>query len=48
VEVDGRHRVTAHVGAGAGKNFVRLVVGDQVVVALTQQDLTRGRIIERR
>ncbi len=48
VEIEGRHRVTAHVGEGAGKNFVRLVVGDRVVVVLTQQDVTRGRITERR
>ena len=48
VKIDGRHPVTAHVGEGAGKNFVRLVVGDRVAVVLTQQDLTRGRSIEGR
>ncbi len=47
VDVDGTHRVTAHVGGGPGKNFIRLLVGDRVVVALTPRDLTRGRIIRK-
>lgn len=47
VEIDGRHRVTAHVGGGTGRNFVRVLVGDRVVVELTKNDLTRGRIVKR-
>ena len=45
VEVDGRHRITAHIGGGPDRNFVRVVVGDRVVVELTPRDLTRGRIV---
>jgi len=38
------HDVIAHIGAGPRKNFVRLIVGDRVVVALAARDKTRGRI----
>jgi translation initiation factor IF-1 len=46
VEVDGTHRITAHAGGGNERNFVRLVVGDRVVMELTPRDLTRGRIVK--
>ena len=46
VEVDA-HRVTAHIGGGIERNFVRLLVGDRVVVELTQRDLGRGRIVRK-
>ena len=46
VDVDG-HRITAHVGSGLDRNFVRLLVGDRVVVELTPRDLTRGRIVRK-
>jgi len=46
VDVDGR-RVTAHVGGGSERNFVRVLVGDQVVIELTPRDLTRGRIVRK-
>jgi translation initiation factor IF-1 len=47
VEIDGRHRITAHLGSGETKNFIRLVIGDRVVVEFTQRDLTRGRIVRK-
>jgi translation initiation factor IF-1 len=47
VEIDGARRITAHVGAGLEKNFIRLVVGDRVRVALTPRDLTRGRVVKK-
>jgi translation initiation factor IF-1 len=46
VEVDGG-RITAHVAGGLGKNFIRLLVGDRVVVELTPRDLTRGRVVKK-
>jgi len=46
VDVDGR-RVTAHIGGGSERNFVRVLVGDQVVIELTPRDLTRGRIVRK-
>ena len=46
VDVDG-HRVTAHIGGGLERNFIRVLVGDRVVVELTPRDLTRGRIVKK-
>jgi len=48
VAIDGGREVTAHAGSGTGRNFVRLVVGDRVVVELSSRDLGRGRIVRRR
>ena len=47
VEVEGRHRITAHIGDGPDRNFVRVLVGDRVVVELTPRDLSRGRIVRK-
>ena len=47
VEVEGTHRVTAHIGGGMDRNFVRLLVGDRVEMELTPRDLTRGRIVRK-
>ena len=47
-EVDvAAHRITAHIGSGLERNFVRLLVGDRVVVELTSRDLNRGRIVRK-
>ena len=46
VEVDAQ-RVTAHIGGGVERNFIRLLVGDRVVVELTARDLGRGRIVRK-
>ena len=46
VDVNGT-RITAHVGGGQDRNFIRLLVGDRVVVELTPQDPTRGRIVSK-
>jgi translation initiation factor IF-1 len=47
VEVEGAYRVTAHIGGGTERNFVRLLVGDRVEMELTARDLTRGRIVRK-
>ena len=47
VELEGRHRVVAHPGEGVHRNFVRILVGDRVLVELSPFDRTRGRIIRR-
>lgn len=46
VDVEG-HQVVAHAGEGPKRNFVRLLVGDRVVVELSPFDTTRGRIVRR-
>ena len=47
VEVEGARRITAHAGGSMERNFVRLLVGDRVIVELTPRDLTRGRIVRK-
>jgi translation initiation factor IF-1 len=47
VELDGARKVTAHIGGGIERNFVRLLVGDRVEVELAPRDLTRGRIVRK-
>ena len=46
VDVEGV-RVTAHIGGGHDRNFVRVLIGDLVEVELTPRDLTRGRIVRK-
>jgi translation initiation factor IF-1 len=47
VELDGRSRLTAHLGAKSRSEFLRLLPGDRVKVALSPRDPGRGRIVER-
>jgi translation initiation factor IF-1 len=47
VELDGARKITAHIGGGIDRNFVRLIVGDRVEVELAPRDLTRGRIVRK-
>jgi translation initiation factor IF-1 len=44
--VEGEHEVFAHLPSTQQANFVRLRVGDRVLVALSVQDRTRGRVLE--
>jgi len=47
VEISGAQRITAHVGGRLERNFIRVFVGDRVVVELTRRDVTRGRIVKK-
>jgi translation initiation factor IF-1 len=47
VQIDGPHRITAHIGGGLERNFIRVLVGDRVMVELTSRDLARGRIVRK-
>jgi translation initiation factor IF-1 len=47
VSLDGRHVVTVHLGNPVHRNYVRVLVGDRVRVALMPADKTRGRIVEK-
>jgi translation initiation factor IF-1 len=47
VEIEGPHRITAHISGGGERNFVRVLVGDRVLVELTPRDTTRGRIVRK-
>ncbi len=46
VNVEG-HMVTAHLADPVTRNFLRVLVGDRVKVALMTADRTRGRIVEK-
>ena len=46
VDVSGAS-ITAHIGSGGDRNFVRVLVGDRVIVELTPRDLKRGRIVRK-
>ena len=45
VVLERQQPVTAHVPSGPGRNFIRVLVGDRVRVALSPRDVTRGRIV---
>jgi translation initiation factor IF-1 len=47
VELEGRHIVVAHLGDTVHRNYIRVLVGDRVRVALMPADRTRGRIVEK-
>lgn len=42
-----RRRIVAHAVRGAAQNFVRLVVGDRVLVTVSDRDPGRGRIVRK-
>jgi len=48
VAAEGGHHVLAHAPGDPHRNFVRLLVGDRVLVELSPVDRTRGRIVRRR
>ena len=45
VGVEHRRQVVAHAPGGAGRNFIRVLIGDRVRLELSPRDLTRGRIV---
>ncbi len=47
VELENGHIVTAHISGRMRKNYIRILTGDKVTVALTPYDLTKGRIVYR-
>ena len=47
VEVTGSHVVLAHISGKMRKHFIRILVGDKVLVELSPYDVTRGRITYR-
>jgi translation initiation factor IF-1 len=47
VEIEGGRQVIAHQSGDVHKNFIRLLIGDRVIVRLAPNDPTRGRILRR-
>jgi translation initiation factor IF-1 len=46
VRLEGEYEIIAHPASSQRANFVRLRVGDRVLVALSVYDRTRGRILQ--
>jgi translation initiation factor IF-1 len=47
VVLESGHEVVAHLTGDARRNFVRVLVGDRVVVVVSPYDVTRGRIVSK-
>jgi translation initiation factor IF-1 len=47
LEIDGGHKVLAHISGKMRMNYIKILPGDKVKVELSPYDLTRGRIIYR-
>ena len=47
VELENGHVVIAHISGKMRKNYIRILTGDKVTVALTPYDLSKGLIVFR-
>ena len=47
VELEGGHRVLAHISGKMRMRYIRILPGDKVTVELSPYDLSRGRIVYR-
>ena len=47
VQLEGGHKIIAHVAGKMRKHFIRIVPGDKVRVELSPYDLSKGRITYR-
>ncbi|HHW26178.1 MAG TPA: translation initiation factor IF-1 [Firmicutes bacterium] len=47
VEIEGGHKVLAHISGKMRINFIKILPGDRVLLELSPYDLTRGRIVRR-
>jgi translation initiation factor IF-1 len=47
VELEGGHRILAHISGKMRMHFIKILPGDKVTVELSPYDLTRGRITYR-
>jgi translation initiation factor IF-1 len=44
VKLENGHEIIAHIAGRIRKNFIRILPGDTVTVAISPYDLTKGRI----
>ena len=47
VELEGGHRVLAHISGKMRMHYIKILPGDRVTVELSPYDLSRGRITYR-
>lgn len=48
VELDNGQEIICHISGKIRKNYINVLVGDRVTVAISPYDLTKGRITYRR
>ena len=47
VEIEGGHVILAHISGKRRMNYIKILPGDKVTLALSPYDLSKGRIIWR-
>lgn len=47
VKLENGFQVIAHISGKIRRNFIKILLGDLVIIELSPYDLTRGRIIYR-
>ena len=47
VEIENGHQILAHISGKLRMNYIRILPGDKVTVAMSPYDLSKGRIIWR-
>ena len=47
VELPNGHRVLAHISGKIRRHYIRILLGDRVLIELSPYDLSRGRITYR-
>jgi len=47
VELPNGHRVLAHISGKIRKHYIKILLGDRVLIELSPYDLSRGRITYR-
>ena len=47
VEIEGGHVILAHISGKLRLNYIKILPGDKVTLALSPYDLSKGRIIWR-
>jgi len=47
VELPNGHKVLAHISGKIRKHYIKILLGDRVLIELSPYDLNRGRIIYR-
>ena len=47
VELPNGHKVLAHISGRIRKHYIRILLGDRVLIELSPYDLSRGRITYR-
>jgi translation initiation factor IF-1 len=47
VDLENGFHILAHISGKIRKNYIKILLGDRVLVELTPYDLTKGRIVYR-